>query len=134
MKTSRVAEAKVLLMAYFRVILHGDSLCIQHDLQSESVLGIPRNPEKSECVIGFYATRFVCSVDEKGALHAAIALVLHEWSRPPLDRINSGQGPRLTAETVEKIGLMTYLRARRRRGFTFYTNKSDVISENNLLN
>jgi hypothetical protein len=110
-------------MAYFRVILHGEGVCIQHDSRSAALLGIQENLlGEDDPIIGFYATRLVRGTSKANAVEKAMALIVDEWLRPPLKEVNLGIDPRLSVDSVEEIGLIKYLSSRAARGFTFYTS------------
>ena len=110
-------------MPHFRVILHGEGICIQHDSRSAAFLGIQEKAlEEDDPIIGFYATRLVHGTDKANAVEKAMALIFDEWLRPPLREINRGTKPHLSVDSIEKIGLIRYLSSRSAKGFTFYTS------------
>lgn len=111
-------------MAHFKIIMHGDGVCIWHDSQSASLLGIAsRVPEEDEPIIGFYTTLIVQGSDEADAVRAATLSILQEWSRSPMKDINRGAEPRLTVDQIEKMSFLSYLTSRPSAGYTFYTGK-----------
>jgi len=110
-------------LAFFRIILHGEAICIPHDHRSASMLGISASEsEGADPIIGFYTTRLLRAETESDAATAAKTLVAEEWSKPPLRDINVGSSPRLSVDAVERIGRLIYLASGSGKGFTFYTS------------
>jgi hypothetical protein len=105
-------------MAYFRVILHADGIVIHsHDKPS-----LKLNAATSATPItGFYTTRIVQARDETSAVEKAIEATNEELRSRGFDKVNLGQAPRFDAEEVTALNLWQFMRAKPRRGLTFYS-------------
>jgi hypothetical protein len=115
---------------YFRIILHGDGICVHLDAGTAGATGIAA-AEGQKPIIGFYTTRFVRAPDEKAAIGKAIRMVERLWSKPPWSGINHGVPPRLSIDEVQQIGTIAYLTGRPRSGHIFYNN---IDAPGELLN
>ena len=104
-------------MPYYRVLLHGEKIRIEP--KDKSALRLAEDAG-STAIEGFYTTRIVNAPGEDAAVASAICSALDELAGYGFDRINRGAKPVFDAESIERIGLLSYLFAKPRRGFTFY--------------
>jgi hypothetical protein len=74
-------------------------------------------------IVGFYATRFHKAPNEIEAINSATKSMQREWSKSPYKDANSGEVPRLTTDTIEKVGFLDFLLGTPRSGFTFYADE-----------
>ncbi|GLQ99164.1 hypothetical protein GCM10007863_35840 [Dyella mobilis] len=72
-------------------------------------------------MIGFYATRFVRAANSELAEQLAKESVLSEWRPGGLySDANKGGIPLLITDSVASVSLLTGIRKRRAKGYTFY--------------
>ncbi|HEY1706721.1 MAG TPA: hypothetical protein VGG10_00540 [Rhizomicrobium sp.] len=118
-------------MAYFHVILDGSGICIPLDADTEHHFGFADPEEKDRPIIGFFTSRTVRASNREDAIEAAKSLVLKQWSKPPLVKLNKGALPELIADQVIQISLTRYLREslKPNQGYTFYSDVADDADE-----
>jgi hypothetical protein len=111
-------------MSYFRVILHGGGISVGS--KDKAVLKLAVNSAiDTSPIVGFFTTRIVRALNKDDAVTAAIQLTEKELSDYGFGRINRGNEPQYEIESISELSLWSYLRAKPRRGFTFYSEPSD---------
>ncbi|WP_370335258.1 hypothetical protein [Parvularcula marina] len=92
-------------MPYFQVMLHATGI------------DVPDGKLEHSC-IGFYTGRTVKAEDQTAAEHLAIASAMDEWIRCGFALRNRTDGVTYTAEDIDEISFMSYMRYRIRRLLT----------------
>ncbi len=110
-------------MGYFRIVLHGDGIYVRPEVHE--TLRLPPNTSGAP-IVGFYTTRIVKARDETNAVKAAIEATHEELRSLAFDKLNLGQDLKINAEIVSELNFWQFIRAKPRRGFTFYPEDYDT--------
>ena len=74
-------------------------------------------------IIGFYTTRWVKANNPEEAKERAKKLVLSAWTEGEYAKVNEGDPPKVSVDSIHSVGFLNYLWNRPGKGHAFYSSE-----------